>query len=81
MQKPSLGRIVLVIVDPSSNNGSVLAPAVITRVWPDTDLVNVRVIRDTPGDLESRTSMKLVDDEDAAHAAGASITCFWPPRV
>ena len=34
--KPTVGRIVHVLVDPKQNNGSDVAAAVITRVWSDT---------------------------------------------
>jgi len=51
MPKPSVGRIVQVTVDPKINNGSDVAPAVITRVWSDT-CVNLRVLHDNdPGNL------------------------------
>lgn len=32
MQKPTIGRIVIVPVDPATSNGSDVAPAIITRV-------------------------------------------------
>lgn len=44
---PSVGRIVHVTVDPKVNNGSDIAPAIITRVWSDT-CVNLRVLYDGP---------------------------------
>ena len=46
MQKPSLGRIVIVPMDPTFNNGSDEAPAVICRVFDET-LINVRIIGDS----------------------------------
>lgn len=58
MQKPSVGRIVLVTVDPKINNGADVAPAIITRVWSegrdvtlignprDTACINVKVFLD-----------------------------------
>lgn len=79
-QKPSLGRIVLVPVVPTLNNGMPVAPAIITRVWSD-DTVNVRVFGDcSPG--EWKTSLKRVDElpEYKAGAAPAHVWC-WPPRV
>jgi hypothetical protein len=45
--KAAIGRIVHVIVDPNHNNGSDVAPAVITRVWSDT-CVNLRILYDGP---------------------------------
>jgi hypothetical protein len=45
--KPSVGRIVHVLVDPKQNNGSDVAAAAITRVWSDT-CVNLRVWHDGP---------------------------------
>jgi hypothetical protein len=92
MQKPSLGRIVLVTVDPHSNNGSDVAPAVITRVWSDT-MLNVRVLRDGT-DVAWMTSITLHETRDeldaaaarreatAPHLAGTIYhAAFWPPRV
>lgn len=47
-QRPSLGRVVHVLVHPLLNNGSDVAPAVVTRVWGKTHdgtgwRVNLRV--------------------------------------
>lgn len=78
MQKPSLGRIVLIKVDPAANNGSDTAPAIITRVWND-DMVNVRIMLDTFTCPPSQTSVRLCDTEDDAVKAGHA--CYWPPRV
>jgi hypothetical protein len=78
MQKPSLGRIVLVktpVFPVSINNGGDVAPAIITRVNSDTS-VNVRVLCDSDETLW-KTSLVLVDDE--AQAIGYH--CYWPPRV
>jgi hypothetical protein len=74
--KPSIGRIVHVPATPDQNNGSPVAPAVITRVWSDT-CVNVRVLLDGP-DTPWRTSVSHVEDlDDAAHSH-----CWtWPPRT
>jgi hypothetical protein len=76
MQKPSLGRVVIVPTDPNMNNGSDEAYATITRVWSDV-LVNIRVTGDSPSSDEWRTSVTLVAEkpEDAKHVA------WWPPRV
>jgi hypothetical protein len=76
MQKPSLGRVVIVPMDPQANNGADESPAIITRVWTDT-LVNVRVQPDHAGGTVVRTSVTLYDEkpENAAHCA------WWPPRV
>jgi hypothetical protein len=71
MQKPAIGRIVHVLVDPNTNNGSGTAPAMITRVWSDT-CVNLRVTRDNyPGPEEWLTSWSLHESREAleAHAA------------
>lgn len=75
MQKPSMGRIVIVPMDPNRNNGADEAPAIITRAWPD-DLINVKVIGDSDA-VEWRTSVKLHEEkpESGGHVA------WWPPRV
>lgn len=46
MPTPSVGRIVLVPIEPEMNNGATVAPAIITRVWSDTT-VNLRVLTDS----------------------------------
>jgi hypothetical protein len=86
MQKPSIGRIVVVpaaaLLPNESNNGGDAAPAVITRVWSDA-LVNVRVLLDgyeTPW----KTSIELHETPEAyeeARDAGRAFGCYWPPRV
>jgi hypothetical protein len=68
--KPSVGRIVHVLVDPNVNNGSDVAPAVITRVWSD-NCVNLRVLHDGPsiaapaGRQDWLTSFTLHDSREA----------------
>ncbi|MEU8710925.1 hypothetical protein [Streptomyces sp. NPDC048663] len=88
MPKPSIGRIVLVAVDPAWNNGADVAPAVITRVWSDT-CVNVRAIADSHS-VDWLTSVPLFETRaaldahfDAVTAAGAPRPngAFWPERV
>jgi|GEM_PF-2496807 len=91
--KPSLGRIVLVAVDPKTNNGADVAPAVITRVWSDS-MINVRVLLDTSEVPPSKTSITLYDspeameaarvqrDESAPHLVGTQMhAAYWPTRV
>lgn len=93
MQKPSLGRIVLVTVNPMTNNGADVTPAVITRVWSDT-MVNVRVLLDAPTNPPSLTSVTLyatredLDDErtkrdiEYPHMVGQPMhAAYWPARV
>lgn len=74
--KPSLGRIVHVLVDPAINNGADVAPAVITRVWGDS-MVNVKVLLDAAGE-QWQTSVNLYterpDNPELTRAA------WWPPR-
>jgi hypothetical protein len=81
-QRPSLGRTVLVGMDPAANNGSDVAPAVITRVWSDT-IVNLTVFPDG-GDLVvlrwtsatyAETLPVAEDDPNKAYR------WTWPPRV
>jgi hypothetical protein len=86
MQKPSIGRIVIVpagaLLPNESNNGGEAAPAVITRVWNDR-LVNVRVLLDGH-ESPWKTSISLHDtpeDYAAAVEEGRSFGCYWPPRV
>lgn len=77
-QKPSLGRIVHVPMSTATNNGSSVAPAVITRVWNDTT-VNVRILADAPpGGSDWRTSLVLVDSFDEGEGL---CRWTWPGRV
>jgi hypothetical protein len=73
--KPSVGRIVLVPMDPTTNNGADVAPAVVTRVWSDT-CINVRVLADSEN-LLWRTSVTHVESLDGA----APHNWAWPPRI
>lgn len=77
--KPSLGRIVLVPMDPTTNNGSDVAPAVITRVWTDT-MINVKILTDAPAD-QWRTSLTLLDQAPVEGALPGMHMAWWPPRV
>lgn len=86
MQKPSIGRIVIVPANGNPNNGADEAPAVVTRVWgenPNGWTVNVRVLRDSStaaNDADWRTSVTLCETEDLAREVGTH-TAWWPPRV
>ncbi len=45
--QPTVGRILIVMgIDKSKNNGTDVAPAIITRVWGDGSLVNVKILAD-----------------------------------
>lgn len=81
MPTPTVGRIVLVPMDPAMNNGATVAPAIITRVWSDTT-VNVRVLADSQN-LLWLTSVTYVEDLDQvdADAPGRLGRWTWPPRV
>lgn len=74
-QKPSVGRIVLTRVDAAMNNGSDVAPAVITHVNSEQS-INIRVLLDAFTMPLSMTSVRLVDEpaDDVTHVA------WWPPR-
>ena len=82
--KPSLGRVVLVRVDPRQNNGSDEAPATITRVFgehPDGGwVVNVRVQLDAFEMPLWLTSVRLFD-EPSVGVRDMSHTAWWPPRA
>lgn len=84
MQKPSLGRIVLVVGGAAKSNGAEVAPAIITRVFsehPDGGwTINATVLPDY-GQPALASSLRLVDDEDTARALPGGYGAFWPPRV
>ena len=77
MNKPSIGRIVLVSADPERNNGADEAPAVITRVF-GPDMINVRVLLDG-NDVDWMTSVELHDAKPQGD--DAQPCAWWPPRV
>jgi hypothetical protein len=79
MQKPSLGRFVIVPMDPTFNNGCDEAPAVICRVFDDA-LVNVRILGDSK-EVKWRTSCKLTDEKPAEFYGKEDCVAWWPPRV
>lgn len=81
--KPSVGRIVLVGHDPAYNNGSEIAPAIITRVWSDS-CINVRVLHDNvTGTTEQRSSVTYVAtvEELEGDEINRQYRWTWPPRV
>lgn len=77
---PSLARWVLTRVDPMENNGSDVAPAIITRVWSDS-LVNIRVMLDSAASPLWKTSVALFDTEEDAAREFTGHYAWWPPRV
>lgn len=74
--RPTLGRIVIVPMNPNANNGATEAPAIITRAWSDV-LVNVKVLGDNSTEPEWRTSVVL----HAERPAEPKHDAWWPPRV
>lgn len=76
VMQPTVGGIVLVSIEPSQNNNSPVAPAIITRVWSET-CVNVRVLADSMN-LLWLTSLTYVDSLDDDSPRGS---WTWPPRV
>ena len=84
MPQPALGRVVHVLVHPTTNNGSDIAAATIVRVWePHPDggyVVNLRVHLDS-SHSEWFTSVRLRDTEEQAREHGIRAGAFWPPHV
>ncbi|MFM9473945.1 hypothetical protein [Streptomyces scabiei] len=72
---PSVGDVVLVPMARDSNNGSTVAPAVITRVWSPTT-VNVRVLADSDAAPSWRTSVTYVATLD--HSDSTAAVWTWP---
>ncbi|MEU2402811.1 hypothetical protein ABZ609_00495 [Streptomyces rubiginosohelvolus] len=83
-QTPSLGRVVLVLVNPITNNGSDIAPAMVTRVWEQGKDgswgVNLKANLDSPTTSKWFTSVRLFDTEDEARAHDGE-AAYWPPRT
>lgn len=79
---PQVGDIVLVIVDPAVNNGSDVAPGVLTNVfntaaqetddWGPYYRVNAKAFLDADGADQRLTSAALYGTEDAARLARAA---------
>ncbi|MGW4108546.1 hypothetical protein [Streptomyces sp. NPDC004976] len=80
VQKPSVGRIVLVPAEPTMNNGADVAPAIITRVWNDST-INVRVLLDSQNAPEWRTSLVHTDALEGLDGNASPHRWAWPPRV
>lgn len=74
-RKPAVGDVVLVPVEPAHNNGSPVAPAVVTRVW-SANCVNYRVLLDGQ-DVPWRTSATYVPE--LPQDAGSAHRWTWPP--
>ncbi|MFE4649274.1 hypothetical protein [Streptomyces sp. NPDC056707] len=78
--QPSIGRVVLVPMDPATNNGASVAPAIITRVWTGTS-INVQILADAPG-CAWRTSLTHVESLDGLDDAHDRLYRWtWPPKV
>jgi hypothetical protein len=79
--KPSIGRIVHVLIEPAINNGTDVAAAVITRVWSD-DMVNVTVLPDCGQPLYKSSIPLCANRADADDRGGEQrYAAFWPPRA
>lgn len=87
MQTPSVGLMVHVLIDPARNNGSDVAPAVITRVWehhPDaapgmpTGYINVRVLADS-NEVPWLTSINLFAERPSVDELGGMFPEFSNP--
>ncbi|WP_432010183.1 hypothetical protein [Streptomyces cucumeris] len=81
--QPTVGRVVIALVNPITNNGADVAPAVITRVWDEHTgggwTVNYKVLLDQNGNRWV-TSARLFDSEEQARVHDG-VAAFWPPRV
>lgn len=84
MRQPYLGDRVYAWTDPTSNNGSMVCAADVTRVWgqaPDGCwTVNIRLTKDGPAERDEwKTSVKLYPSHEAALSADAGpSSCWWP---
>lgn len=81
-RETAVGKVVVVPMDPATNNGLNYAPAIITQKWTATT-VNVRIIGDgKPQDTDWRTSVTYVDrlDELASDDPAHFARWTWPPR-
>lgn len=87
MSQPYLGQPVLTKVDPRTNNGEDVAPALITKVKGEGDdqSVNVRVFLDTGADtrvtnVKFETKQPDEDSDDVnTDASGVQRAC-WPVK-
>jgi hypothetical protein len=85
VQKPSLGRVVLVVGEAAKSTGVDVAPATIMHVWgehPDGGhTVNLHVLPDATGSTRIATGVRLVETEDEARALLPSNAAYWPLGV
>ncbi|MFF7171080.1 hypothetical protein [Streptomyces pseudovenezuelae] len=77
MPAPTVGQVVLVPMDQAVNNGSDVAPAIVSRVWSETS-INVRVVEDGPR-IEWRQSLEYTDDLSSLDR-GELYWWTWPPQ-
>lgn len=85
---PSIGRII-VVATAEQYNGSNLHPAIINRVWTETDTaqargsfacVNVTVFPDCASPF-SIASVQLFETEEDARGSGNRHIAWWPVRA
>ena len=85
MPVPTIGRVVIACLEQSKNNGALVAPAIITRVWSQTAdgswTINIKILADSHDDVW-KTSVSLYPTEEDATTIrpGSDHVCWWPPR-
>ncbi|MGI5408741.1 hypothetical protein ACQEV9_18345 [Streptomyces chartreusis] len=81
-QKPTVGRIVHVPMPRSANNGSPVAPAIITQVNEEEETINVRILPDAPpSPHDYRRDLAHADELDDDPTTQESLYFWtWPPR-
>lgn len=85
MRQPQLGDRVYAHTSETTNNGSLVCSASITRVWGQRDdgswTVNIRLTKDAPPAADEwKTSVLLFATHDEAIEHGPS-SCWWPPTA
>jgi hypothetical protein len=80
--KPYVGQMVIALIDPDTNNGTNVCPALINRVWPQvegqTQIVNMTVFPDQCG-AQSWGSVGLYETQEDAEAGQEPQRAFWMP--
>lgn len=84
---PSIGRIVHAIVSPLPGDEEYIAPAIITRVFPEDEhpgwLVNYTVIPNALSMVHAASGRVYADETEARKALESSeeMAAFWPPTT
>lgn len=90
--RPAVGKIVHAIVDPAENNGSDIAPAIITRLWSPLEAgadssgegawcVSYRILYDGDQVGWASSAYLFTDEQTARSRTTTTQRAFWPVGI